>query len=94
KDGTIMLCVMHDPNMSFRFGDQSYLMKDNRHLDTHGLDREQVRKLLKQTYQLPLISLENQKKWMFVPMLSGAAAFEPIEGAEHSPATVTELNTP
>jgi len=38
--------------------------------------------------------LENQKKWMFVPMLSGAAAFEPIEGAEHSPATVTELNTP
>lgn len=94
KEGTTVLCVMHDPNMAFLFGDQFYLMKDNRLVDLHGLDREQVRNLLEQTYQLPLISLENQKKWMFVPMLRCAAAFEPIEGAEHSPATVIELNTP
>ncbi|WP_343318773.1 ABC transporter ATP-binding protein [Sphingobacterium multivorum] len=93
KEGTTVLCVMHDPNMAFLFGDHFYLMKDNRLVDLHGLNREQVRNLLEQTYQLPLISLENQKKWMFVPRLSGAAAFEPMVEAQHSPATVTEMNT-
>lgn len=94
KEGTTVLCVMHDPNMAYLFGDQFYLMKDNRLVDLHGLEQEQVRELLEQTYQLPLISLENQKKWMFVPMLGGGATFEPSVSAVHSPETKIEMNTP
>jgi ABC-type cobalamin/Fe3+-siderophores transport systems, ATPase components len=75
KEGTTVLCVMHDPNMAFLFGDQFYLMKDHRLVDLDGMEREEVRELLEQTYQLPLISLENQNKWMFVPMLNVGSAF-------------------
>jgi iron complex transport system ATP-binding protein len=94
KEGTTVLCVMHDPNMAFLFGDQFYLMKDHSLVDLHGMEREHVRKLLEETYQLPLISLENQEKWMFVPMLSGAVAIEPMVGAVHRPETKIEMNTP
>jgi iron complex transport system ATP-binding protein len=69
KEGTTVLCVMHDPNMAYLFGDHFYLMQDNTLVDLQGMNREQVREVLEQTYELPLISLENQGKWMFVPML-------------------------
>jgi iron complex transport system ATP-binding protein len=94
KEGTTVLCVMHDPNMAYLFGDQFYLMKDNRLVDLHGLEREQVRELLEQTYQLPLISLENQKKWMFVPMLGADRAFDTIAGSAHNAEAKIEMNTP
>lgn len=70
QEGTTVLCVMHDPNMAYLFGDNFYLMKDNTLVDLQGMDRDQVRSLLEQTYQLPLISLDNQGKWMFVPMVN------------------------
>lgn len=69
KEGTTVLCVMHDPNMAYLFGDHFYLMQDNTLVDLQAMNREQVRKVLEQTYELPLISLENQGKWMFAPML-------------------------
>ncbi|APU98331.1 iron ABC transporter [Sphingobacterium sp. B29] len=94
KEGTTVLCVMHDPNMAYLFGDQFYLMKDNRLVDLHGLEQEQVRELLEQTYQLPLISLENQKKWMFVPMLGADKAFDTIAGSAHNGEAKIEMNTP
>ncbi|QQT54821.1 ABC transporter ATP-binding protein [Sphingobacterium multivorum] len=94
KEGTTVLCVMHDPNMAYLFGDQFYLMKDNRLVDLHGLEQEQVRELLEQTYQLPLISLENQKKWMFVPMLGADKAFDTIAGLAHNAEAKIEMNTP
>lgn len=94
KEGTTVLCVMHDPNMAYFFGDQFYLMKDNRLLDLHGLEQEQVRELLEQTYQLPLISLENQKKWMFVPMLGANRTFDTIGSSARNAETKIEMNTP
>lgn len=94
KEGTTVLCVMHDPNMAYLFGDQFYLMKDNRLLDLHGLEQEQVRELLEQTYQLPLVSLENQKKWMFVPMLGANRTFDTIGSSARNAETKIEMNTP
>ncbi|WP_447769650.1 ABC transporter ATP-binding protein [Sphingobacterium faecium] len=70
QEGTTVLCVMHDPNLAFMFGDQFYLMRDQSVLDINGLEREEVKNLLEETYELPLLSLENQGKWMFTPMLN------------------------
>ncbi|OOG20227.1 iron ABC transporter [Sphingobacterium sp. CZ-UAM] len=81
KEGTTVLCVMHDPNMAYLFGDHFYLMQDNTLVDLQGMNREQVREVLEQTYELPLISLENQGKWMFVPMLH-AHDWAPIKSLE------------
>jgi iron complex transport system ATP-binding protein len=70
KEGTTVLCIMHDPNLAFMFGDQFYLMRDQTVLDINGLEREEVKNLLEETYELPLLSLEKQGKWIFVPMLN------------------------
>lgn len=70
KEGTTVLCVMHDPNLAYMFGDQFYLMRDQSVLDINGLEREEVRNLLEETYELPLLSIEKQGKWMFIPMLN------------------------
>ncbi|MOA64975.1 hypothetical protein D3C78_1912010 [compost metagenome] len=61
---------MHDPNLAYMFGAQFYLMRDQSVLDINGLEREEVKNLLEETYELPLLSLENQGKWMFTPMLN------------------------
>lgn len=92
KEGTTVLCVMHDPNMAYLFGDQFYLMKDHTLMDLDGMEREQVRELLEQTYQLPLISLENQNKWMFVPQLKAGSAFDPGCGTINGAANEIEMN--
>ncbi|WP_426792137.1 ABC transporter ATP-binding protein [Sphingobacterium sp. WOUb80] len=92
KEGTTVLCVMHDPNMAYLFGDQFYLMKDHRLLDLDGMEREEVRELLEQTYQLPLISLENQNKWMFVPMLNVGSAFNSECGTINGTSNEIEMN--
>jgi len=92
KEGTTVLCVMHDPNMAYLFGDQFYLMKDHTLVDLDGMEREQVRKLLEQTYQLPLISLENQNKWMFVPMLNTDSTFDSVSGTVNGAASEMEMN--
>lgn len=70
KEGTTVLCVMHDPNLAFMFGDQFYLMRDQSVLDINDLEREEVKNLLEETYELPLLSIEKQGKWMFIPMLN------------------------
>jgi len=41
-------------------------------IDLQHRSREQVREQLEQTYQLPLNSMVNQGKWMFVPALKGS----------------------
>jgi len=70
KEGTTVLCVMHDPNLAYMFGDQFYLMRDQSVLDINGLEREEVKNLLEETYELSLLSIEKQGKWMFIPMLN------------------------
>lgn len=70
NEGTTVLCVMHDPNLAFMFGDQFYLMRDNSLFDINGMEQEEVKNLLEETYELSLLSLENQGKWMFVPKLN------------------------
>ncbi|WP_398455940.1 ABC transporter ATP-binding protein [Sphingobacterium thalpophilum] len=72
NEGRTVVCVMHDPNMAYLFGDHFYLMQDNTLIDLQHRSREQVREQLEQTYQLPLNSMVNQGKWMFVPALKGS----------------------
>jgi len=69
KEGTTVLCVMHDPNLAFMYGDRFYVMQDCELLDLHAHDPTQVKHLLETTYRLPLATLEHQGKKLFVPKL-------------------------
>ncbi len=69
KEGTTVLCVMHDPNLAFMYGDRFYLMQDYELRDLHTQDPSQIKHALETTYRLPLATLEHQGKKLFVPKL-------------------------
>jgi iron complex transport system ATP-binding protein len=69
NEGTTILCVMHDPNLAFMFGDRFYLMQNNQLIDIQSLENKEVHQLLEETYQLPLHPLDNQGKLMFMPLI-------------------------
>ncbi|QBQ42886.1 ABC transporter ATP-binding protein [Sphingobacterium psychroaquaticum] len=69
REGTTILCVMHDPNLAFMFGDAFYVMRGQELSSLQDLDSSAVKKLLEETYQLPLMGLDNQGKPLFVPQL-------------------------
>jgi len=69
KEGTTILCVMHDPNLAFMFGDRFYLMQDKNLIDIENLEDDAIHKLLEKTYQLPLHRINNQGKTMFMPLI-------------------------
>ncbi|MDM1548474.1 ABC transporter ATP-binding protein [Empedobacter falsenii] len=69
KQGKTVLCVMHDPNLAFMYGDQFYMMKNHQLVDLENYNQEEIKNILQETYQLPLLNLTHQGKQLFVPQL-------------------------
>lgn len=69
NEGTTVLCVMHDPNLAFMYGERFYVMQNNKLVDIQALSSNEVHSLLEETYQLPLHLLDNQGKRMFMPLI-------------------------
>lgn len=65
--GTTVLCVMHDPNMAFMYGDKFYLTENKRLLDVNECEQEELHQLLEKTYKLPLAYLQNNGRPIYVP---------------------------
>lgn len=68
-EGTTVLCVMHDPNMAFMYGDEIFVMKDKKLLPLQDKQPEDIKQILELTYSLPLLLLDNQGKLMFMPSI-------------------------
>lgn len=69
KAGTTVLCVMHDPNLAFMYGDRFYVMQHHELLDLQTRSETEIKALLEATYRLPLTVLKHQEKNLFVPEL-------------------------
>ena len=69
EEGTTILCVMHDPNLAFMYGERFYLMQNKQLVDIQAIQGEELHKLLEDTYQLPLHRIDNQGKVMFMPLI-------------------------
>lgn len=69
-EGTTVLCVMHDPNLAFMFGDAFFLMNKGKLTSVDSLEISTAHKLLEATYQLPLTVLRHQGKSLFIPQLN------------------------
>lgn len=69
KEGTTVLCVMHDPNLAFMYGDDFYIMQNKQLVDIQNMEENSLHELLEDTYQLPLVRIDNQGKTMYVPKL-------------------------
>ncbi|AZA83199.1 ABC transporter ATP-binding protein [Chryseobacterium lactis] len=69
NEGTTVLCVMHDPNLAFLFGDEFFVMRRNELVPVQSLKTDELKQLLEDTYQVPLLALDNQGTPMFAPQL-------------------------
>lgn len=69
NEGTTVLCVMHDPNLAFMYGDNLYIMQNKQLVDIKNLEYRQLHVLLEETYQIPLVQLDNQGRILFVPKI-------------------------
>lgn len=67
--GTMVLCVMHDPNLAMMYGDHFYLMEDKKLTEVSILETTELKKRLEQTYALPLEQLTHQGKPIFMPLI-------------------------
>lgn len=72
KEGTTVLCVMHDPNLAFMYGDALYLMHNKNLKAIEGLEPIDVKNALEETYGVSLQMIDNQGKTLFVPSLTNA----------------------
>ncbi|SMC40340.1 ABC transporter ATP-binding protein [Chryseobacterium sp. YR221] len=70
NEGTTVLCVMHDPNLAFLFGDDFFVMRQNELIPvSRSMEKDELKQLLEDTYQVPLLALDNQGIPMFAPQL-------------------------
>ncbi|MDR6525663.1 iron complex transport system ATP-binding protein [Chryseobacterium rhizosphaerae] len=70
NEGTTVLCVMHDPNLAFLFGDDFFVMRQNELIPvSQSMEKDELKQLLEDTYQVPLLALDNQGIPMFAPQL-------------------------
>ncbi|WP_025125055.1 ABC transporter ATP-binding protein [Myroides odoratimimus] len=69
EEGTTVLCVMHDPNLAFMYGERFYLMQNKQLIDIQEVQGEELHRLLEETYQLTLHRIDNQGKPMFMPLI-------------------------
>lgn len=69
NEGTTVLCVMHDPNLAFLFGDEFFVMRHHELVPVQSLEKNELKQLLEDTYQVPLVVLDNRGVPMFAPQL-------------------------
>lgn len=69
QQGKTVLCVMHDPNLAFMYGDSFFMMKNRQLIDLKNYNQDEIQSILQETYELPLISLSHQGKTLYVPDL-------------------------
>jgi iron complex transport system ATP-binding protein len=69
NEGTTVLCVMHDPNLAFLFGDDFFVMRHHELISVQSMETDELQRLLEDTYEVPLLALDNQGTPMFAPQL-------------------------
>ncbi len=69
NEQTSVLCVMHDPNLAFLFGDDFYVMNDGQLLNIENLSSVELTEVLEDTYGVQLKLIPYQGNYLFVPQI-------------------------
>lgn len=70
-EGCTVLCIMHDPNLAFMYGDELFVMRNKELVALQGLNKQETHRLLEETYDLSLSVTENQGLQIFTPNRKG-----------------------
>lgn len=70
KDGTTVICIMHDPNMALQFADEILIMQEGKLHEVESNEPEIVVPLLEKAYQTPLSFIKtNDNKTIIIPKI-------------------------
>ncbi|QNL50881.1 ABC transporter ATP-binding protein [Olivibacter sp. SDN3] len=69
KAGTTVVCVMHDPNLAFLYGDRFYVMRDKKLHPLEEKEEEGLLSTLEKTYHVALTSLHHEGRTLIIPKL-------------------------
>lgn len=71
-DGITIVCIMHDPNMAFLYGERLFLMQDKQLRSLSGLPVAEMHQLLENAYQVQLEAINHGDKNLIVPRISAS----------------------
>ncbi len=69
KQGISVICIMHDPNLAFLYGDRFFLMQQRRLHDLSDLGTYRIHQLLEEAYQVELETIMHGGKMLIVPKI-------------------------
>ena len=67
ETGTTVVCVMHDPNLAFLYGDRFYLMQDKKLHPLQEKDESGLLFALEKTYNVGLTGIRHDGRTLIVP---------------------------
>lgn len=69
KAGKTVICIMHDPNLAFLYGDRFFLMQKQGLISLQDRDSETIHQLLEEAYQVQLEQIPHQERIVILPSL-------------------------
>ncbi|TDS13287.1 iron complex transport system ATP-binding protein [Sphingobacterium paludis] len=66
-NGKTVICIMHDPNLAFQYGDRFFVMGDGKLRSLDSTTNDHKREVLEQAYQVDLQSVVVQDKLVLIP---------------------------
>ncbi len=67
KNGTTVICIMHDPNLALLFGDRFFLMKNKQLTELESLNAAEQVKELENTYNVELEVVPHARGQLVIP---------------------------
>ena len=66
-EGITIICIMHDPNLAFLYGERLFLMQHKQLRSLSGLPVDEAHQLLEDAYQVQLETIKHGAKNLIVP---------------------------
>lgn len=67
KSGTTVVCVMHDPNLAFLYGDRFYVMQDKKLYPLEEKEEAGLLATLEKTYNVGLTGVSHEGRTLIIP---------------------------
>lgn len=71
-DGITIVCIMHDPNLAFLYGERLFLMQHKQLRSLNGLSVGEIHHMLEEAYQVRLEAIKHGDKNLIVPYIAAS----------------------
>ncbi len=70
SEGKTIICIMHDPNLAFLYGERLFLMQNQQLRSLSQLSVLEIHQSLEEAYQVPLASVKHGDRNLIIPRIT------------------------